>query len=72
MKHYKVEVTLSESYVIDVKAKTQKQAEAEAMKAFRHLLKAGTTHYHMTDGYKVETGTVYDVTKTDDIFEPLN
>jgi hypothetical protein len=72
MKKYKVEITSAETYVIDVLANSQDEAEGIALDAHGELDAAGTLHYHMT-GEREETATnVFDVTDTDDAFSPVN
>lgn len=73
MKKYKVEVVASETFVIDVLAENQKEAEERAMEGYDALCLDGLQHYHSTTGDVEETiGSVYDVTETEDPFSPLN
>ena len=62
MKKYKVEFIQTETFIIDVKAESEKQAIELAEK------KWGEGDYQETGDLKVETGTTYDVTNTDDPF----
>ena len=66
MNKFKIEFTQSETFIVDVKAKT----EAEAIELAEKLLAEG----QYEDQYDLQTvvsGT-YDVTNTDDPFNPLN
>jgi len=70
MKKYKVEITISETYIIDVLASSKIKAEEKSIQKFKELENTGTLHYHSTTGVQMlEVGTVYDVTNTDDLFD---
>ena len=68
MNKYKVEMTQTEVFVIDVKANTEQEAEEKAIKKFEELEAQGTEHYHNIEKGGLEIGTVYDVTDTEDPF----
>lgn len=65
MKKYKIEIT--KSYVMDVEATAKELAEAEAENILDQAMLDGTEHY-------LQVGdtifTAYDVTNTDDPFNP--
>lgn len=63
-KKYKVEFCQTETFVVDVFAKNEKEAIERAEK------KWDEGDYRETGDYHVETGSVYDVTNTDDPFNP--
>lgn len=71
-KSYKVELKYIETYCIDVTAKDQKEAEDYAKKIFADSLEAGTYHYNETGEPITEVSGVYDVSNTDDPFNPQN
>ena len=62
MKKFKVEFIQAETFIIDVKAKSEKEAIKKAEKKWNE------GDYQETGDLNVETGTVYDVTNTDDPF----
>lgn len=64
MNRYKVEFVQKETFIVDVEA----QNEAEAVLLAETKWNAGT--YQETGDLDVSTGTVYDVTNTDDPFNP--
>lgn len=70
MNKYKVEFTQTSTYVIDVLAESQQEATDKATAKFYELENAGTLHYCETGNGGLEVGTVYDVTNTDDPFNP--
>ena len=73
MQKYKVELTQSEKFVIDVKAESVEQAEKLAKKYFNRVVENGTAHYYSTTGgVETEVNYVYDVSETDDPFNPEN
>jgi len=66
MKNYKVEIT--KTYCIDVNAKDEKDAEKIADNILDEMESNDNQHYNLTgDNY-----TIYDVTNTDDSFNPEN
>ena len=73
MQKFKVEFTQSEKFVIDVKAKSVEQAEKLATKYFNKVVENRTAHYYSTTGgVETEIAYVYDVSGTDDPFNPQN
>lgn len=66
MNHYKVEILQTEKYIVDVKANTQEEADELAMQAF------SDGDYQETGDIEIATGIIYDVTNTDDPFNPIN
>lgn len=65
MKKYKIEIT--KTYCIDVLAEDQKHAEDTALTRLDELMLAGMEHYKQTGDTLI---TAYDVTNTDDPFNP--
>jgi len=68
MKNYKVEFIQSIKYVIDVRAKDEDQAIKEAREIWGSI--DGTEHYYEVGDPILDVGCVYDVTNTDDPFNP--
>ena len=71
MNKYKVEIKQTETYVIDVLAKDEAEADNIASKEWEEVNKNGTEHYYQID-ITTEVGTIYDVTDTEDPFDPVN
>ncbi len=67
-KKFKVEITQTQKYIIDVLAKDQKDAEKRATKKWNLFCALGTYHMHEDGDAETEITTVYDVTGTDDPF----
>lgn len=70
MKKYKIEFTQSQKYIIDVRAKNEENAKKQATKKWNKICKANTANYHESEDPTTEISTVYDVTNTDDPFNP--
>lgn len=70
MKKYKVEITETSKYVMDVLAEDENQATDMATEKFSEICANGTYHYHQVGDTENEVSAVYDVTKTDDPFNP--
>ena len=66
---YKVEIKESIIYIIDVLAKDEEEAKKKATVKWKECCNNGTYHYHET-GNDSDFGSVYDVTNTDDPFNP--
>ena len=66
MSKYKVEFTQKETFIVDVFAKNEDEARARAEEGFS----AG--NYQEVGDCAVEVSTVYDVSETDDPFDPIN
>ena len=64
MEKYKIEFTQAETFIVDVLAKTEKEAIEKAEKEWEK------GNYQETGDLSVSIGTVYNVTKTDDPFNP--
>ena len=63
MRKYKVEFIQTEKFIIDVKAESEQEATDKATQKF------GSGDCQEVGDCKVEIGTVYDVTDTDDPFD---
>lgn len=76
MNKYKVEFIEKAvvTYCVDVLAKTEAEAEELAEVKMQKVLGNGTYHYYETDRDETvpELTIVYDVTNTDDPFDPMN
>jgi len=70
MKKYKVQITQSQSYIIDVLAETPEQAKKLASKKWGEVCENGTYHYHEDEDPTTEINHVFDVTDTDDPHNP--
>ncbi len=70
MKKYKVEITQTETYVVDVEAKNEREARAKAKIKWSDICDSGTYHYHETGDTTTEFSNIYNVTGTDDPFDP--
>jgi len=64
LRKYKVEYKQTETFIVDVYAINQKEAEKLASKKFN------SGDYQETGDCEVELNSVYDVTNTDDPFYP--
>jgi len=62
MRKYKVEFIQKETFIVDVRAKSQEEAEEKAQEQF------SGGNYQETGDLDVSVGVVYDVTDTDDPF----
>ncbi len=72
MKKYKVEFIQTEKFVLDVLAESEQEATDIATPKFYELENQGTIHYYNTGNGGLEVGNIYDVTNTDDPFDPEN
>lgn len=66
MKKYKVEFKQTETFIVDVYAKSEKDAQKKAESFYDE------GNYQEVGDCEVELSTVYDVTNTDDPFYPVN
>ena len=66
---YKVEIREVTTYCVDVLAESETDAHVKAMNIWDERCKEGTYHYLET-GAETEMGNTYDVTDTDDPFNP--
>ena len=64
MNKYKVEFIQTETFIVDVLAENEKDAIEKAEEQWE------IGNYQETGDLNVETGTIYDVTETDDPFNP--
>ncbi len=69
MKKYKVEIVQKTTYIIDVLAKDEDTAKILAETKWNTAAQDGIHHYHEID-QSIDFGTTYDVTHTDDPFNP--
>ena len=66
MKSYKVEITQTDTYIVDVQVESVTDAEKKATKEWNKIVEAGIYHYNQTGDTITSLGMVYDVTGTDD------
>ena len=69
---YKVEFTQTGAYVVDVFAVNELEAKEIAKNAWEKIKKQDIEHYYQYGDIEEEITTVYDVTGTDDPFNPEN
>jgi GrpB-like predicted nucleotidyltransferase (UPF0157 family) len=70
MQKYKIEFTTSKTHIIDVLANTEEEAVKLAEAKHDQLAEQGMLHYH-EEGFEVRKHTnTFDVTNTDDPFNP--
>lgn len=65
-KYYKVEITRSQKFVVDIQAENEEQAKEKMWKEFDGIENSGTLHFYEQDDEETEISAVYDVTGTDD------
>lgn len=65
MKYFKVEITQSDTYIVDIKAKNETEAKKKAKKEWNKICEHGMYHYHQTGDTNTEITCVYDVTNED-------
>ena len=70
MNKYKVEFIRTETFVVDVLAKTEDEARNKATEKFADIKQNGMDHYQQVGDTDEQIDTVYDVTNTDDPFHP--
>lgn len=70
MNKYKIEFIQKETFVVDVEAENEKEAREKAEKKWQDINSVGVGHYHQVGDMETERGNVYDVTNTDDTFNP--
>lgn len=71
IKKYKVELIEKQTYVIDVLADNESDARKLAQETFEKIMADNMEHYYAMGDDFLEQGTIYDVTNTDDPFDPL-
>jgi hypothetical protein len=70
MKKYKVEVIQKDTYIVDVLAKDEAEAKEKATDKWNEIAKSGTHHYHQIGDTENDFGSIYDVSDTEDEFNP--
>jgi len=70
MNKYKVEFLQTETFVVDVLAKNEEEASIKATKKFSEIKQQEMEHHHQIGDTDWNTGNIYDVTDTDDSFNP--
>ena len=70
MKKYKVEIKQEYFYCIDVEARDEVEAQEIAIKKWNEIADAGLYHYYQQGDTETTIKHVYDVTGTDDPFNP--
>ena len=69
-KKYKVEIVRTETYVVDVLATNEAEATLEATDEFNAIINRDMQHYYKVGDTETEVGNIYDVSNTDDPFNP--
>lgn len=70
MNKYKVEIVQTQKYIVDVLAANEENAKKSATKKWNDITTHNVAHYHEDGSPETDFGTVYDVTHTDDPFNP--
>ena len=70
MKKYKVEYQKAETFCIDVEANSIQEAKKKADLKWQQAERLNTEQYYQTGDTIINIGTVYDVSNTDDPFNP--
>ncbi len=70
MKKFKVELIKTEKFVIDILAKNETEAKIKIRKKWNEIKKAAMEHNYQIGNPEVKVNLVYDVTDTDDPFNP--
>lgn len=70
MNKYKVEIVQKETFIVDVLAENEEEAKAKAGKKWNEVADNGMQHYHQIGDTETDFGTIYDVSHTDDPFNP--
>jgi hypothetical protein len=72
MNKYKVEFIQKETFIVDVLAENEEKAREIAKKCWQDINDKGVGHFHQVGDMETEDGTIYNVTVTDDPFDPVN
>jgi len=72
MNKYKVEFTQTRTYIVDVLADSEFEAKDKAQNKWEIIKINNMEHYHEFGDPDEKITTVYDVTGTDDPFNPEN
>lgn len=70
MNKYKVEIVQKETFIVDVLAENEEKAKTKATKKWNEIANNGMQHYHQTGDTETDFGTIYDVSHTEDPFNP--
>jgi hypothetical protein len=70
MRKYKVEILQTDTFVLDVLAKNEKEAQEIAEDKWNDIASNGTQHYYESMDTETKFGTIYDVSETEDPFNP--
>jgi hypothetical protein len=70
MKKYKIEFVISDKFVVDVLAKDEQEATEKAKEKWNKIEASGTEHYYQSGDPEMRVDTIYDVSETDDPFNP--
>lgn len=72
MKKFKIEVVETRTYVVDVLAPNEQMARKKVEKVWnKKIAPSGTAHYYEHGDTFTRLGSSYDVTNTDDPFDPI-
>jgi len=70
MSNYKVELIRTNTFVVDIEAENEGEAKEESLMKFKEAEDQGIDHYLEVNDPETTIGNVYDVTGTDDPFNP--
>lgn len=70
MNKYKVSITSTDTYIVDVLARNEAEARGAAEEKWNKIAASGAAHYYQDGDTVMEYGNIYDVTNTDDPFNP--
>jgi hypothetical protein len=70
MNKYKVEILQTDKFIVDVLAKNENDARDKAEEKWNKIADSGTYHYYQEGDTNIDYGIIYDVTGTDDPFNP--
>lgn len=70
MNKYKVEFTQTAKYAVDVLAEDEQEATDKASVEFTKICGNGIDHLYQTEAIETNVSQVYNVTNTDDPFNP--
>jgi len=70
MNNYKVEIKSEEFYIVDVVARDEEHAQELATKKWNEIADSGMAHYYQEGDTMTTIKHVYDVTGSDDPFNP--
>lgn len=70
MNKYKVEIKQTDTFIVDVLADNENRARELAEIKWNDIADNGTYHYYQDGDTEIDFGTIFDVSGTDDPFNP--